>query len=205
MIDKPQARVIDLEDGGQLLFFEQWLGAAEQQGLFEVLSAGVRWRQEKIRMFGKELLQPRLTAAFADPGVRYRYSGLVVEPTPWPPELLDLKHRAERDADHVFNYALGNLYRQGGDSMGFHADDEAELGKNPVIASISLGAPRRFVLKHRRLSLPRVELELTGGSLLIMAGTTQHHWHHGVPRSKRPVGPRLNLTLRRVLTRRSTS
>ena len=192
----PSIRAIDLADGGRLLLFEGWLGVAERGALLAGLSASVPWRQEKIRMFGKEVDQPRLTAAFADPGVRYRYSGLTLEPHPWSPELLDIRRRAEQDAGRRFNYVLCNLYREGRDSMGFHADDEPELGKDPVIASVSLGATRRFVLRHRRRPLPPVALELTDGSLLVMAGTTQHHWLHGVPRTRAPVGPRINLTFR---------
>jgi len=195
----PSVRSIDLDDGGRLQLFENWLDAAERGVLFTVLSALIPWRQERIRLFGKEVDQPRLTAAFADPGVRYRYSGLTLEPEPWYPELLHIKNRAEQDARQRFNYVLCNLYRGGYDSMGFHADNEPELGKNPVIASVSLGVTRRFVLKHRRRSLPPVALELTDGSLLVMAGTTQHHWLHGVPRTRAPVGPRINLTFRWIV------
>jgi alkylated DNA repair dioxygenase AlkB len=192
------SRTIDLEGGGRLLFFEGWLGDATQRTLLAALSA-MPWRQEKIRSPRGPINQPRLTAAFADPGVSYRYSGLTVGTHPWPPELLDLKRGAEREAGHAFNYALANRYRDGSDSIGFHADDESELGTNPVIASVSLGAARRFVLKHKRLPLPPVEVELSGGSLLVMAGTTQHHWRHGIPKTARPTGLRINLTFRKVV------
>jgi alkylated DNA repair dioxygenase AlkB len=192
-------QTIDLADGGRLSLFERWLAPDEERSLHEALVGKIPWRQEHITLFGKPVAQPRLTAAFADTNVIYRYSGLVVEPHPWTPEIIYIKIRAERDAGHAFNYVLANLYREGGDSMGFHADDEPELGENPVIASLSLGATRRFVLKHRRRSLPPVPLDLTGGSLLVMAGTTQHYWHHGVPKTRRAVGPRLNLTFRWIV------
>lgn len=194
-------RLLDLADGGRLLLFEKWLAPDVEPSLRGALVRTIPWRQEQITFFGKPVAQPRLTAAFADTGVSYRYSGLVIEPRPWTPELLDIKRCVEADAGHAFNYVLANFYREGGDSMGFHADDEPELGANPLIASLSLGATRRFVLKHKRRSLPPVSLDLPGGSLLLMAGTTQHHWQHGVPKTKHAVGPRLNLTFRQIVRR----
>lgn len=193
-------RTLDLADGGWLSLVDGWLHSEEESCLQRSLLQDAPWKQESIKLFGKPVAQPRLTFAFADPGVSYRYSGLVIAPLPWTPMLLDIKQRVEREAKHSFNYVLANLYRDGADSMGFHADDEAELGKNPVIASVSLGGSRRFVLKHKRLSLPSVSLELTGGSLLVMAGTTQHHWLHGVPKTRRPVAPRINLTFHQIVS-----
>jgi alkylated DNA repair dioxygenase AlkB len=141
---------------------------------------------------------PRLTAWYANPGLTYSYSGVTHQAVPWTPELLDVKRRAELAAGTTWNSLLLNFYRNGRDSIGFHADDEPELGTNPVIGSISLGAERRFVLKHPA-SGEKLELELPHGSLLVMGGTSQHHWRHGVPKTRKPVGPRINLTFRRIL------
>lgn len=190
-------RSIPLEDGGTLLFTEGWLSEAEQAALADALWSQP-WDQEKVRIMGRMIPQPRLTCSWADPGTRYSYSGLTIAPSPWFEALAAIKARLERELSHPFTYALGNLYRGGDDSIGFHADDEPELGPDPVIASLSLGGARRFVLKHQTRALPPVELSLTPGSLLVMAGTTQRHWHHGVPKTRKPVSPRINLTFRRI-------
>jgi alkylated DNA repair dioxygenase AlkB len=155
------------------------------------------WRQDKIRLFGKEYDQPRLTAWYGDPGKSYAYSGLHLEPLPWTALLREIKERVEEEARVTFNSVLLNLYRHGQDSMGWHSDDEPELGRNPVIASVSFGGTRRFDLRHRfRKEVPKVSLELTHGSLLLMSGPTQHFWKHQVAKTARPVEPRLNLTFR---------
>ena len=140
---------------------------------------------------------PRLTAWYADAGLTYSYSGVTHRAAPWTPELLAVKERAEAAAGANWNSLLLNLYRDGQDSIGFHADDEPELGTNPVIGSISLGAERRFVLKHPA-SGEKVEFALPHGSLLVMGGASQHHWRHGLPKTSKQVGPRINLTFRRV-------
>lgn len=148
-------------------------------------------------MFGKQLLLPRLTAWYGDKG--YTYSGLYNKPQPWLPVLLDLKERVEQASGHTYNSVLLNLYRGGNDSMGWHSDDEAELGKEPAIASLSFGGERRFSFKHRtRKDLKPVSVILANGSLLLMHGPTQHHWLHHIPRTKHPVQPRINLTFRHV-------
>jgi alkylated DNA repair dioxygenase AlkB len=141
---------------------------------------------------------PRLTAWYANLGLTYSYSGVTHQAVPWTPELLAVKRRAELAAGTTWNSLLLNFYRDGYDSIGFHADDEPELGTNPVIGSISLGAERRFGMKHPT-SGEKLELELPHGSLLIMGGTSQHHWRHGVPKTRKPVAPRINLTFRRIL------
>ncbi|MFK7988070.1 MAG: alpha-ketoglutarate-dependent dioxygenase AlkB [Sandaracinaceae bacterium] len=157
-------------------------------------------RQETIRMFGKEHLTPRRTSWHGDPGCHYRYSGRRFEPSPWTAELDMLRDALTARAGLRFNSVLVNHYRDGHDAMGEHADDEPELGPHADdvrIASVSLGAARRFVLKHRK-SKEKREWSLGGGSLLLMGGTLQRHWVHRVPRTKRPVGPRLNLTFRYI-------
>ncbi len=151
-----------------------------------------------MRLFGREHLTPRLCAWYGDPGVRYAYSGQALEPLPWPPALARLRARLQNALGCPFNSVLCNLYRDGTDSMGWHSDDEASLGPRPVIASLSLGAARRFALRHRTRAYRSVALALGHGDLLIMAGDTQHHWQHAVPKTRRPIAPRINLTFRTV-------
>jgi alkylated DNA repair dioxygenase AlkB len=185
---------ITLRDGGLLRYDAAFLPPAEADTLFAHLRDTVPWKQEgrPPRMF------PRLTAWYASPGVNYSYSGVTHEAIPWTSELLEVKQRAEAAAGTTWNSLLLNFYRDGRDSIGFHADDEPELGTNPVIGSISLGAQRRFVLKHPA-SGETLEFNLPHGSLLVMGGTSQHHWRHGVPKTRKPVGPRINLTFRQIL------
>ncbi|AUX47190.1 DNA methylase [Sorangium cellulosum] len=204
-------RVERLVEGGWFALLDPWLPRAEAEALFEALRDGVAWRQDKIKLFGNEHLQPRLSAWYGDPGAVYTYSGLTLAPEPWSAPLAALKARVEatcaelpevepsRASSPAFNSVLLNYYRSGADSMGFHADAEKELGPNPVIASVSLGAPRRFLLKPAGpwKHAPAIELDLGGGSLLVMGGTTQHHYRHGVPK-QRGAGPRINLTFRRI-------
>lgn len=179
-----------------------FLAPAEAAALLTELTDNVPWRHEPIKLFGKEVMQPRLTAWYGDAGASYRYSGLQLEPLPWLPVLQELRQRVEAAAGTSFNSVLLNLYRHGQDSMGWHADDEPELGPEPVIASLSLGATRRFRLRPRpgaAFTHAPAGLELSSGSLLLMRGPTQHHWQHAVPKTARPTGPRLNLTFRRVV------
>lgn len=148
-------------------------------------------------MYGRELLSPRLTAWYGDPGGEYSYSGVSHTPLAWTAPLLRLKHQVELATEAKFNSALLNLYRDGNDSVAWHSDDERELGPRPQIASLSLGAQRTFSLKHKaRRDLPRVDLELTHGSLLWMGGTCQQHWLHQIPKRKRVTEPRINVTFR---------
>ncbi len=159
----------------------------------------VPWRAEEIVMFGTRMRQPRLTAWYGDPGCIYAYSGIRLEPLPWSATLRDVKMRIEAVTEEMFNSVLINCYRDERDSVGFHSDNEPELGPQPVIASLSLGAERIFVMKHKtQKNLPPVRLRLASGSLLLMKGDTQHNWRHGVPKQTRPCGPRVNLTFRRI-------
>ncbi|HWB50407.1 MAG TPA: alpha-ketoglutarate-dependent dioxygenase AlkB [Stellaceae bacterium] len=164
------------------------------------LIAEVPWRCEAVVMWGRRVPQPRLTAWYGDPGRRYAYSGLQLEPLPWTPLLADLKTRVEAVVGAGFNSVLLNYYRDHRDSIGFHSDNEPELGERPVIASLSLGAERVFVLKHKTSKrVPPVVLPLASGSLLLMKGDTQRHWRHGIAKESRPCGPRVNLTFRQIL------
>jgi len=169
------------------------------QELFERLLRDIDWREESITLYGKTFLQPRLLAWYGDPQARYRYSRRVYRPLPWFPLLAELCERMAAQCDAPFNSVLANLYRDGRDSMGLHADDEPELGPRPVIASLSLGAERIFHLRHRHdRSMPPLRLPLPGGSLLIMAGDTQRNWKHEIRKTRRPCGLRINLTFRYI-------
>lgn len=160
----------------------------------------ISWRSEEVVMWGRKMPQPRLTAWYGDPGASYAYSGLALDPLPWTPLLADIKARIEEIASERFNSALLNYYRDHRDSVGFHSDDEPELGERPVIASLSLGEERTFVLKHKTSrAVAPVRLRLASGSLLLMRGDTQRYWRHGVPKESRPCGPRVNLTFRQIV------
>lgn len=172
---------------------------AGHEALYEVLVANARWRQDRVRVYGREHLTPRLSAWYGDAGARYAYSGVDLEPNPWLPPLEQLRRRLEALLELRFNSVLLNWYRDGADCMGWHSDDEPELGSDPVIATVSLGAPRRFAMRHRqRRDLKPWAASLPGGSLLVMGGACQRHWRHAVPRTRRPVGGRISLTYRWV-------
>jgi alkylated DNA repair dioxygenase AlkB len=186
----------EIADGGLLLYAPEFLPREEADALFAALKAHSPWAQEH-GPFGHPL--PRLTAYHADPGVSYTYSGVTHQSAPWPDYLADLRRRVEEAAEAPFNSLLINYYRTGQDSIGYHTDAEPELGANPIVPSLSLGAARSFHLQHMR-TRERLTLDLPHGSLLIMAGATQHHWRHGVPKTNKPVGERINLTFRNILS-----
>lgn len=163
---------------------------------WQELHKGLAWEQHHITLFGRQVTCPRLSAWYGDEGTSYTYSGLRLEPLPWTPLLRHLQEKLQKSLGFRFNSVLANLYRNGQDAMGWHSDDEPELGEQPVIASLSFGATRRFSLRHRHRLFPSHHLELCHGSLLLMAGTTQQHWQHQLPRTKKQVGPRINLTFR---------
>ena len=190
-------RSIVLEDGGELLLFEGFLPADEAARSFDALMREIPWEQREIVIMGRRVMQPRKVAWLGEREAVYTYSGVTNVPVPWTPALLDLRVRVEEAAGARFNSALANLYRDERDSMGMHADAEKELGKDPVIASLSLGATRRFQLRHaKRKGVPGRDLALESGTLLIMRGTTQRFYRHGVPKETRPTGARINLTFR---------
>ena len=186
----------EIADGGVLLYHAHFLGRDEADALFADLELKAPWKQE-TSSFGRPF--PRLTAYHADPGVTYRYSGVEHQAAPWPDFLLAVRRRVEEAAQAPFNSLLLNFYRDGSDSIGYHTDAEPELGANPIVPSVSLGSTRRFLLKHW-VSGETLTFDLTHGSLLIMAGTTQHHWRHAVPKTKDVVGERINLTFRHIRT-----
>ncbi len=173
-----------------------WLPALEADVLLASLREDIPWETHRVRLFGREVASPRLSCWIGDPEALYRYSGIRHAPHPWPEPLCSLRDRLERECGQRFNSVLANLYRDGGDAMGWHSDDEPELGSRPVIASISLGAARRFVLKHRASPGHKLDVVLPHGSLLLMRGDTQRHYRHTLPRTAKPVAARINLTFR---------
>ncbi len=186
---------------GELRLEPEFISAAEAAQLFQALDTELNWHQAEIRMFGRMVKIPRLQCFQGEPGIHYRYSGLSLQTDPWHPLIQAVKQRVEMVSGHSFNSVLINYYRDGKDSMGWHSDDEPELGRNPVIASLSLGQARRFLLRHRvNKTIPQQELLLNSGSLLIMAGQLQHYWHHSVPKTSRPQEGRINLTFRHTFT-----
>ncbi|MBI2803557.1 MAG: alpha-ketoglutarate-dependent dioxygenase AlkB [Planctomycetes bacterium] len=184
----------ELHDGGTLDYDDAFFDRAEADALFARLRDDTPWRQERSRLGPF----PRLTAWYADPGLTYSYSGVTHEALAWTATLLAIRRRVEAAAMTPFNSVLLNYYRDGQDSIGYHADNESELGKNPVIASISLGAVRQFVLKHGATG-DKLHFDLASGSLLVMGGTCQHHWVHMVPKTKQFVDGRINLTFRNLI------
>jgi alkylated DNA repair dioxygenase AlkB len=195
----PPCQRIELPDA-DVRYWPQAIDAERADALFSALRAAIDWQQEHVVIFGQQRLVPRLVAWHGDAEARYTYSGTAHEPQAWTPELLELRAVAEALTGQRYDSVLLNLYRDGRDGMGWHADDEPELGQDPAIASISLGATRRFRLRHRR-SRHVTELELGHGSLLSMAGPTQHHYVHSVPKTARSVGERINLTFRLITSR----
>jgi alkylated DNA repair dioxygenase AlkB len=190
---------IRLDFGGLVRYEPGWLGAGEADALLRELRSSVDWKRGAITMFGREVLEPRLTAWFGE--ADYTYSGRTLRAAPWPASLAALRDRVDAASGARFNAALLNLYRDGNDSMGLHSDDEPELGTDPILASLSLGAERRFVLVPKKKSARDRTLEVTlgHGSLLVMAGACQHNYRHGLPKQPGCSGERINLTFRAVV------
>jgi alkylated DNA repair dioxygenase AlkB len=178
-------------------YYPDFLSADQAQHYFNRLQDTLLWRQEQIQLYGKQFKVPRLQAWYGDKEASYRYSNLSLYPNTWTAELLSLKQRCEQQSATVFNSVLANHYRDGQDSMGKHADDEAELGHEPIIASLSLGALRTLVFSHKH-SKQKVKLPLAAGSLLVMKGATQRNWLHGIAKRKTPIAGRINLTFRLI-------
>ncbi|PSV34605.1 MULTISPECIES: alpha-ketoglutarate-dependent dioxygenase AlkB [unclassified Photobacterium] len=182
-------------NNGLLYWHPQFLNLQQSEQYFQQLKNELNWQQEHITLFGRSVLQPRLQTWLGD--AVYTYSGLTMHPQPWTSAILDLKAQCEQQAKTSFNSVLGNLYRDGEDYMGWHQDNERELGHQPVIASLSFGVTRQFVFKHKTTK-EKIAFQLTPGSLLIMAGETQQYWQHALPKTKRVNEPRINLTFRYI-------
>lgn len=186
---------IELEEG-ELAMLRQLPLALDNDAVLARLIGETGWRAESITLWGRQFLQPRLSAWQGEK--RYTYSGLTLAPQPFSALVLDIRHAVQQATGRRFNSVLLNYYRDGRDSMGMHSDDEAELGPEPAIASVSFGATRTFILRHKR-SKRTVRLDLDSGSLLFMSGSTQKNWAHGINKTSRPIGPRVNLTFRYIV------
>lgn len=191
------AQILDLPDG-DVVFYPAFFSRADADRLFHELQESTAWRQESIKLYGKPVDLPRLTAWYGDEGTGYTYSGIANVPLAWTPVLLEVKRAVESPCEVVFNSVLLNRYRSGKDSVAWHSDDEKEFGENPVIASVSFGDTRTFQFRHKKRKERKASVELTHGSLLIMRGSTQHNWLHQIPKTTREVGERINLTFRVV-------
>ncbi len=202
---------IELEDA-KIVFIEHFFTPSVSDQFLEVLTHQLDWQQGEIIMFGKHILEPRLSAWYGDAGRTYTYSGKKQEPLFWNKSLLYIKTEIEKHIEKTrsndflqshsnmtFNSVLCNLYRNGNDSMGWHQDNELSLGQNPLIASVNFGESRRFLFRRKTNKAVKHELLLTHGSLLIMAGAMQHHWQHAVPKEPRRTKQRINLTFRHIL------
>lgn len=183
-------------DGVASLFLDV-VSSERGTAIFEALLEDVPWEQHDITIYGRTVSEPRLSAWVGDEGTEYTYSGRLRTPSPWTAALSEMREVCERVANARFNAVLCNLYRDGQDSMGWHSDDETDLGANPVIGSVSLGSERRFRLRHKK-SRETITLDLPANSLLVMAGECQRHWQHSIAKTTREVGPRINLTYRFV-------
>lgn len=182
---------------GQVIIYQHFFEQSESDRFFAELLSNINWQQDKIKLFGREVNLPRLTAWYGDEDKSYKYSGINMNPIPWTPILLSIKEKIEKVIELNFNSVLANLYRNGQDYVSWHSDDEKELGENPIIASVSFGATRRFLLRHKsNKDLETVDISLTHGSLLVMQGSTQHYWKHQVPKTAKVKTERINLTFR---------
>jgi alkylated DNA repair dioxygenase AlkB len=189
----------NLADGAELILIREFYSQAESDQLFTTLFNSLHWQEEDIFIFSKWVKVPRLMCWYGDPDAYYQYSGVNHQPKSWTTELLNIREKVEQQCQCAFNSVLANLYRDGRDSMGCHADDEKELGINPTIASLSLGDERLFRLHHKK-SKQTLNITLQHGDLLVMGGTCQRHWLHSVPKTKAFKTLRINLTFRKILT-----
>jgi alkylated DNA repair dioxygenase AlkB len=187
--------VFDVPDAS-ISYYPNFFSNEEAAILFGSLQKEIPWQQDDIKVYGKVYPQPRLTALFGNEGKSYSYSNLIMHPHKWSPLLLTIKEKVEKATETIYSTVLLNYYRDGKDSNGWHADNEKELGTNPIIASLSFGAERVFQLKHNHLENQKINLTLEHGSLLLMKGTTQHFWKHQIPKTTKQIGSRINLTFR---------
>jgi alkylated DNA repair dioxygenase AlkB len=187
---------LDMPDAN-LKYYPHFILPSQATSIMQSLQQSLSWRQEQITLYGKTHDVPRLQAWYGDENADYQYSNLSMRPLPWDPELLELKQKCEHACNSHFNSVLANLYRHGQDGIGRHADNEPELGRQPVIASLSFGEVRNFDFYHNQ-SKEKVRLPLENGSLLVMSGNTQTHWQHSVAKTKKELAARINLTFRYI-------
>lgn len=186
-LDLPQADIV---------YYPSFISSEKASDYYNRLLSETDWQQDNIKVYGKVYQQPRLSALYGLNNLPYSYSGLTMHPKKFTPLLIELKNKIEIITEATFNTVLINQYRNGNDSVGWHSDDEKELGKNPIIASLTFGAERFFHLKHKENKELKYKLLLEHGSMLLMKGETQHYWQHQIPKSKKVVSPRINLTFR---------
>lgn len=196
-INFQQAEALPMSDA-DVIMYRDFYNQDDSDQIFSELCNTIDWRQETTILFGKQIKLPRLTAWYGDPGKSYCYSKIKMEPLLWTSTLIKIKSKIESLANTQFNSVLLNLYRDGKDSVAWHSDDEAELGKNPIIASVSFGATRNFAFRHKFNKELKYKIELTHGSFLLMRGATQHFWQHQIPKTNRLVQARINLTFRTI-------
>ena len=180
----------------EIFLYPTLLSYHEANQLFDTLKKNIIWEKQKIKLYGEVHDVPRLTAWYGDPNKSYIYSGIKLKTKPWNAVLLKIKEKIEKISKIKFNSVLLNLYRSGSDSVSWHSDDEPELGRNPVIGSLSLGETRQFQMKHKFNRDLKQKILLQHGSFLLMRGKTQHHWLHQIPKRKNLKGERINLTFR---------
>ncbi len=187
-----------LPKDGEVYLYTKLFSECESQTLFDLLYESIEWKQEQIKIFGKWVKQPRLSAWNGEPDIEYSYSGITLKAKPWNEPLLTIRSIIQRVTDFEFNSCLLNFYRNGQDSMGWHRDNEKELGSKPVICSISLGAHRTFQMQHINDKKSKLSVELPAGSCLLMQGDTQHFWKHSLPKQPKCNEARINLTFRKI-------
>lgn len=198
-ISKSTAHSIKLPlKNAEITYYPNFFLEKKANHYFQKLLTETPWQQDDIKVFGKMYQQPRLTALYGTKGKSYSYSGITMHPKQFTKDLFSIRDKIETVVKEEFNTVLLNLYRNGNDSNGWHSDDEKELGLNPIIASVSFGAKRYFQFKSKKDSKKTYKLTLGHGSLLLMAGTTQHFWHHQLPKTKMVQEPRINLTFRKI-------
>jgi alkylated DNA repair dioxygenase AlkB len=184
---------------GEMYYYPAYFDPYASDLYFKKMLALSNWRQDEIRIFGKKYFLPRQQMFLGDTeDIVYTYSGITLNAEPWPDFIMEIKKRIEHDFNTLFNSALVNLYRDGNDSNGKHSDNEPELGKNPFMASVSFGASRKFRVYHKTKKHCKTELTLRHGDLVIMKGEMQHHWYHEIPKEKKVLEPRINITFRKV-------
>lgn len=186
-------------ENAEVLLYSHFFSEEESEALYKRLVNEIVWQQDTITLYGKSLNLPRLTAWYGEEGKIYSYSGISMKIHTWNGLLLGIKDSIEKESGAKFNGVLLNYYRSGNDSMGWHSDNEKELGTNPVIGSVSLGEKRRFRFRNKENKERKIEVLLTNGSFLLMKGETQHFWQHEVPKTKQAIGGRINLTFRYII------
>ena len=187
------------DNESELFYYPAFYAVQEANRIFSELQNDIAWEQKNITIYGKQFQEPRLSAWYGDDSARYQYSGILLDPKPWTPLLLEIKKKLEQEHPFQFNGVLLNYYRNGSDSMGWHRDNEKELGKETVIASLSFGAARSFQVRKYSDKSHKLDLPLASGSLLIMRGNMQEHWEHALPKRLKLQSPRINLTFRRIV------